>query len=777
MSFRLDERETNKQFATYLKQLEDRITALESANPLTHASIEGGALDVYDDDGNLRGHLGVQPDGTFAARPVNSTPPPTPAGPTVEPALSGLIVAWDGLWADADEAPADFATVQIHVGPDLGFEPDETTLAGTISTPLGGSATIAVAGYEEVWVRLRAVNTAALTGEPGEAAPGTPRQAVPQDLIDEIIDETKLAQDAVTEAKIALGAVGSAALADAAVTLGKIGEGAVTLNALGGALADGITQHYTDTMSDPAAWTPVQIPAGARWEHLADIADAPTGRTVGQARGYAALRGSTPIPYDPAVLYRISARVRTTAPSSAGRDTLYVGVMGFGADGVTMVNRTGANSTGSQFYCAASRPVLAAADGWTVYTGYLRGRAAPDATGLGGVAADPRAPGQLHDQVRYIAPYLLLNYDSGVTGPNTPTGVMQVDAVTVEVLKTGIVDSTNLVVGSVTTAALATDAVTAGKIAADAIGARELQANSVTASELTAGSVTALAIEAGAVTAEKILAGAVTTDKLVGLSVTAEKIASLAITTDKLSALSVTTDKLAVNSVTASQIAAGAIEATHIKAGAITAEKISADALNGRTITGATVQTADTGDRVIVTNDANGRGLLRFYNTANKLSAELSSGTDDTGMQAVVLKGPDPVGGWNGRPSLTIAADGGRSTATVKANAFEIRSPSPLIADRYVKASITGYLTASNIEVGHVTITPTPNVATSMTVTGLQLPLDATTIRGVATANTTVPGTTVRGIGLTDATPRTVTISINRTDNTPTGIDFILIAS
>lgn len=946
MGFNLDERETSKAFASYLRGLEARVAALEGSNPLTNASIESGSLDVYDDEGVLRASLGMQGDGTVALVAVNSEPPPTPTAPTVEPTLAGLVVTWDGKWADSDITPADYATIQIHVsGAGAEFTPDLSSLASTISAPLGGSATVAVDGYAAVWVRLLATNTAAIEGPPSAATQSAARQAVGQDLIDAIIDETKLAQDAVTAAKIALGAVGTTALADgavladklakAAVTLGKIADGAVNMNALGGALADGVTQRYIDAMGDAATWAVLTQPAGATWQHVNNVPDAPTGKTVARATGYAVVRGTVQVPYDPDVLYRLSARVRTTTASSAGTDTLYVGALGIAADGVTLVSRTGANTSSSAHYIAASNTSQPVASGWVNYVGYLRGRAAPGANGTAVPAQDARAPGVMHASTRFISPILYLNFSGGVAGT---TGAMEVDAFTIEVLKTGIVDSTNLVVGSVTTAALATDSVTAGKVAADAVGAREIQANSITTSELAAGAITAekltivgsgniladpsfegaytaaiianlswatqdktfgngspssLRIDAtsataayraveltllpvtpgdqvyfaadyyastdwagaeidmqvrwetstgailsygkastttptrgawtrltttvtapanatqarvrvesgnatagkvwwdnaavrpvvpgvqiadGSITTPKLLALAVTAEKIAALAITAEKIAALAVTTDKLSALSVTADKLAVNSVTATKIAAGAIEATHIKAGAITAEKIDADALNGKTITGATVQTAALGDRVVVTNDA-GTGLIRFFNASNKLSAELSSGTDQAGTQALVLKGPDPAGGWGSRPSLAIAADGSRSTVEIKANTLNVRSPSLLPAERYVRADITGYLTATNIEVGHVTITPTPNVSTSVTVTGLQLPIDATTIRGVATANTTVPGATVRGIGLTDATPRTVTISVNRTDNTPTGIDFILIAS
>ncbi|MFE6185454.1 hypothetical protein ACFQ6U_13615 [Streptomyces sp. NPDC056465] len=744
MGFNLDERETSKAFASYLRDLEARVAALEGSNPLTNASIESGSLDVFDDEGNLRASLGMQSDGTVALVAVNSDPPPTPTAPTVEPTLAGLVVTWDGKWADSDITPADYATIQIHVsGAGAEFTPDLSSLASTISAPLGGSATVAVDGYAPVWVRLVATNTAAIEGPPSAATQSAARQAVSPDLIDGIITEIKLAQDAVTAAKIALGAVSKSALA----------QGAVTMNALGGALADGVTQRYIDAMGDAATWSVITKPAGAQWQHLSDIPDAPTGKTVARATGYATVRGTVQVPYDPDVLYRIAARVRTTVASSSGTDTLYIGALGIAADGVTLVSRTGANTASSGHYVAASATPQPVASGWVTYVGYLRGRAAAGANGTAVPAPDPRAPGVMHASTRFISPLLYLNFGSGSAGT---TGVMEVDAVTIEVLKTGIVDSTNFVAGSVTTAALAADSVTAGKVAADAIGARELKADSVTAME--------------------ILAGAVTTEKLLALAVTAEKIASLAITTDKLSALSVTAEKLAVNSVTATKIAAGTIEATHIKAGAITAEKIDAAALNGKTITGAIVQTAALGDRVVVTNSGS-TGLLRFFNAANKLSAEISSNVDDEGMQAFVIQGPDPAGtNWGGRPRLSLSADGAKSTANLAADKIVIGSANPAFGGRGT-VRIGGYLNAENISTGRVRITPVANVPTSMTVTGLGLPPSAADIYAVATPFTTVPGTSVKGVGITDPTPRTLTVWLTRDNSALTSVDYIAIAT
>jgi hypothetical protein len=227
-SFRLDEREQSKSFASYLKRLEDRLAALERANPLTHASIEGGSIDVYDDEGELRGSIGVQPDGTVGVVPVNSTPPPTPTVPVLEPVLAGLLVTWDGAWADAEAAPLDFARVQVHIGTEETFEPTLETIAATISNRDGGTATISTPGYAAAWVRLVAVNSAEDTGPASAAAQGTPRQVRNPDL-DALLDLAAALQDeSVAGTKLIRETIGADQLAANAVVAGKVDAGAVT---------------------------------------------------------------------------------------------------------------------------------------------------------------------------------------------------------------------------------------------------------------------------------------------------------------------------------------------------------------------------------------------------------------------------------------------------------------------------------------------------------------------------------------------------------------------
>ena len=125
---------------------------------------------------------------------------------------------------------------------------------------------------------------------------------------------------------------------------------------------------------------------------------------------------SATIPFDPTALYRVKARIRRTH----GIGTTWIGLAGVAADGSTLVNASGSNSHSSQHYVAAAG--AAPASSWTEYTGYVRG---VDTAGSTSAHADPSDPGVMHEDVRYIRPLLLVNY-------NGETGRTEIDYVSIE---------------------------------------------------------------------------------------------------------------------------------------------------------------------------------------------------------------------------------------------------------------------------------------------------------------------------------------------------------
>ncbi|MEU3704689.1 hypothetical protein AB0E82_20670 [Streptomyces anulatus] len=190
-----------------LAALERQVARMQRSTRLGHASIEDAALQVYDQDGSLRAIIGLQQDGTSGITVVNGPPPPAPAAPTVLPSLSGVAVAWTGTFADAAAAPMDFSRVEIHTTAVPDTPLGTATLKATLESPRGG--TVLVTAAQPVYVRLVARNTSGAPSEPSAAAgPVGPAPVVAEDILDGIVNETKLADEAVTRMKLQVGAVG-----------------------------------------------------------------------------------------------------------------------------------------------------------------------------------------------------------------------------------------------------------------------------------------------------------------------------------------------------------------------------------------------------------------------------------------------------------------------------------------------------------------------------------------------------------------------------------------
>lgn len=152
--------------------------------------------------------------------------------------------------------------------------------------------------------------------------------------------------------------------------------------------------------------------AGTGTAQVVQVADAQFGgRVLRVSGGEAWYEWADNIPFDPAILYQITIRVRqTVAPSVAGTAKVYCGVAGIAADGVTYVNTAGANSYATQHYFAASSIDLVAGAGWQSFTGYFQGTAG---AGAGGQRADARNPGQLYTGCAYFRPLFIVNYADG----------------------------------------------------------------------------------------------------------------------------------------------------------------------------------------------------------------------------------------------------------------------------------------------------------------------------------------------------------------------------
>jgi hypothetical protein len=219
------------------------------------------------------------------------------------------------------------------------------------------------------------------------------------------------------------------------LTGAQIVNGAIAFPHLVGPLASASAVRYLDMMDDASLWE--NVSGAGTWQMTTDAGAQTTGKVL-QSVGAVSMRGRVRIPFDPDVLYRVSVRVRCKVQGSAPPD-VFLGLHGFAADGVTPVNRNGAASVTLQNYCAASGPTVTPAAGWVVYTGYVLGRANP---GSGGPNRFMTAPGTMHTDCRFVAPYVRL--DNAATG-----STMQVDKVSVDAVYTGVLTAEAVAAGAI----------------------------------------------------------------------------------------------------------------------------------------------------------------------------------------------------------------------------------------------------------------------------------------------------------------------------------------
>lgn len=145
-----------RELARRLRRLEEGVKA-QNVPQLAHSSVEDGAIEHYDADGQLTAIVGKQHDDTTAPVVVTGPPPPAPTGLDVVGGQLQVTATWDGSWADGAVAPMDFARVEVHVGASQDFEVDplpmSTTRVATIESP-GGASVTWMAEPGEVWVTI-----------------------------------------------------------------------------------------------------------------------------------------------------------------------------------------------------------------------------------------------------------------------------------------------------------------------------------------------------------------------------------------------------------------------------------------------------------------------------------------------------------------------------------------------------------------------------------------------------------------------------------------------
>jgi hypothetical protein len=201
--------------------------------------------------GEIIAGVGQQPDGGVAVIPVGGPPPPEPNSPYGEPLMGGVKAGWNGEFAGGAARPSNFAFVAVHVGPTATFITDPSNLYGTLTeageipvVPWEGPAYVRLVGYS--------TSTPPVTGPASlTIGPITPALVVAQDVLDGIVTEVKLAEQAVAASKVKLGAIGTGQIAGNAVTLGKLADGSVDgSKILGDAIAP--VHIQVDAVTGPA---------------------------------------------------------------------------------------------------------------------------------------------------------------------------------------------------------------------------------------------------------------------------------------------------------------------------------------------------------------------------------------------------------------------------------------------------------------------------------------------------------------------------------------------
>lgn len=469
--------------------------------PLANTSIVDGYIEEYDENGDVAQIIGRQHDNTHIAAPVVGPPPPQPTAPAVEATIEGLVVSWDGFFADSPTtvAPMDFARVDIAVGP-AGFDPIATPPATAIMSPRGGNVLVSglVAGvtYDVVLIAR------ALTGKaspPSSVAQGVPddkpagmtpeekavlesasgKSAVvhsvdapgPEDLTGYAAGDTWFQRSASTGGTVGLWRFDGAAwqattLLDSVIgnldagkiTFGEMEGDRIKLNTLN---ADRLiartldvsrltvgAMHFVnakmyDVCNDHTLY--VQNGGTGQLTTVTGATDAVSGNSYIRATGNVeeVQRKGTEglIVYDPNTLYRVTYRARMTAGTA--NDLFYGAVVGVMADEQS--------ASGGAAYVSANGAALPVGGGWQTFVGYVKGIGTPT-----GLSPSAEAPSPMPEGTRFIAPMFYAN-----NGADSTTAVTEIDLIAVEALMgAGSVGSVEIADGAVTAANLKADAIT-----------------------------------------------------------------------------------------------------------------------------------------------------------------------------------------------------------------------------------------------------------------------------------------------------------------------------
>ncbi|MFD7922553.1 hypothetical protein ACFV3R_25415 [Streptomyces sp. NPDC059740] len=303
-------------------------------------------------------------------------------------------------------------------------------------------------------------------------------------------------------------------------------------------------------------------------------------------------------------------------------------------------------------------------------------------------------------------------------------------------------------------------------------------------------------------------------------SVTAGTIAAGAVTADKLEAVLSLATRVVAGDPAGARVE---LDASGLKAyDASGAQTVNLNgttaAITGGTITGATVQTAVSGARIVLDENVliyDDSGVIKagagpdvaplslpgFITTDGTFTSSLLSGylsmyQENHTYRRYPLLAAEVQGGDLSVVTLgsgTLDNDQGQVQSLMRMSAYHSSNPAKtyprveFYSDGFPSSrcdvDVAGAITAGNIATGTVTITPSaPNTPTSIPVNGLNV--TGTVFRGFATAQTTVPGSRapinragVTGVSTSSVTGTGLLVWVNREDTTPTVVTWMVIGS
>lgn len=171
---------------------------------------------------------------------------------------------------------------------------------------------------------------------------------------------------------------------------------------------------FTTEFADTTGWT--NLSGGGEWVAIANTGSIggnalQLGNSSGDDQAWLA-RTSLTIPFNPAKLYRLRARVYAFG-GTAGQ--FFLGLEAFKGDGTTVISRTGQELTGPNartsapmHWVAANERVLPQ-DEWVELEAYVRGHGG---AGSGELSVNPAAPVTMRTGTAFISPAIVANWNN-----------------------------------------------------------------------------------------------------------------------------------------------------------------------------------------------------------------------------------------------------------------------------------------------------------------------------------------------------------------------------